>query len=619
MSFLSSLNKEFNKLFDGQVTAHEEHGCLVLSGELERWNDIVLAGKTAAQKNPFFGLVNQIECTGEPAMPVRKPRVDDIALEGEEPDVLIIGGGVTGCAIARELSRYQLGVLLVEKEHDLALHASGRNNGIIQSGLGLKKGTQRHRYCKLGNPMFEKVCAELGVDFLRYGQYATLAKRLWEPFLSWTLLYWKWHGSKGVKVVKGDDLLKNEPAISPGIRAALHFPTTGVVCPFDLTIAYAENAVQNGAVISFDTMVNGIVTEDGEIKSVSTNRGTIKPKVVINAAGVFCEHIAAMAGDRFYSIHPRKGTTAVLDRKYASQLVRSVITTLGITSAKRKHTKGGSVSLTIDGTTLVGPDDIETMHREDFSTASFNIKELFAAHSRAVPALDEEQIITYYSGIRASTYEEDFVICPGRYVTNFIHVAGIQSPGLTAAPAIGVEVAKMVVDLFGGENTVKVNSEFNPIRTAPHRLATMDDEARADLIETNPDYGIIVCRCEEVSKGEILNTLRRNVRCDTVDGVKRRVRSGMGRCHGSYCSTQIVDIIAAEKRFSPQSIKKGISGSEILFGNSKILMRNKASAEEKAFASLRTDPETAALIRKRADAVLGRSSPEREGIADDGD
>ena len=619
MSFLGSLNKQLNKQFDGQVEAHEEHGCLVLSGELERWSDIVFACKTAVHKSPYYGFVNQIECTGEPAMPLRKPRVDDSALEWEEPDVLIIGGGIIGCAIARELSRYQLGIVIVEKEHDLALHASGRNTGIIQSGLGLKKGTQRHKYCKLGNPMFESVCSELGVDFVRCGQYGTLAKRLWEPFLSFTKIYWKWQGIKGVQVVRGDELMSKEPSINSFIRAALHFPATGVVNPFDLTIAYAENAVQNGVIISFDTLVTGMVTEDGVIKSVTTNRGTLKPRVVINAAGVYCENIAAMAGDRFYSIHPRKGTTAVLDKKYASDLVRSVITTIGTTSRKRKHTKGGSVCLTIDGTTLVGPDDMETIHKEDFSTAAFNIKELFATHSRAVPELDEEQIITYYSGIRASTFEEDFIICPGRYVTNLIHAAGMQEPGLTAAPAVGVEVTKMVLDLFGGEESVKANTEFDPKRTAPPHLASMDDETRSDMIESNSDYGIIICKCEEVSKGEILNALRRNVRCDTVDGVKKRVRTGMGRCHGSHCAAQIVDIIAAEKRFSPQSIKKGGSGSEILFGNTKILMRNKVAAEEKAFGAMRTDPHIAAQILKRADAVLGKKSSDREETTDDGD
>jgi len=384
----------------------------------------------------------------------------------------------------------------------------------------------------------------------------------------------------------------------------LHFPATGVVNPFDLTIAYAENAVQNKVHISLNTIVNGIVTEDGVIKSVKTNRGTIKPNLVINAAGVFCEHIAAMAGDRFYSIHPRKGTIAVLDRKYAYELVQSAVSILGTTSAKRKHTKDGSVILTVDGTVLVGPDAIETIHREDFSTAAFNIKELMATHSRSIPALDEQQIITYFSGIQAATYEEDFIVSKGRNVTNLIHAAGLQTPGLTAAPAIGVEIARLAVDFFGGEGTVESNPDFNPIRTAPPRPSMMEDEARDELIESNPDYGIIVCRCEEVSKGEVLNALRRDVRCDTIDGVKRRVRAGAGGCQGSECCPLIIDIISAEKRLPPQMVKKSGSGSEILFGNSKTLIQNKTAAAARISRFEETDPEAAARLHKHAQDVL---------------
>jgi len=616
MSFLKGLNKKLNSLYDGQVAAREENGCLVLSGELERWSDVVLSGKIASQKSPYFSLINEIECTGETTIPERKPRIDDSSLEWEEPDVLIIGGGVIGCAIARELSKYKLGILIVEKEHDVAMQASGRNTGMVHSGIGLKKGSLRHKYCKLGNAMFDKVCAELGVEFIRYGQFLSFAKRIWEPFMPITLLYWKWLGIKGVKVSRKDELRAHEPAVSNDISAALHFPSTGAVCPFELTVAYAENAVQNGAHISFDTMVQDIVTEDGMIKSVKTNRGTIKPKVVINAAGVFCDNIAAMAGDRFFSIHPRKGTVAVLDKKYSYELIQSAVSTLGTASAKRKHTRDGSVNLSLNGTALVGPDIIETIHREDFSTAAFNVKEIIATHARAIPALDEDQIITYYSGIQAATYEEDFIVSKGIHVTNLVHAAGMQLPGLTAAPAVSTDVAQMVIEFFGGENVIDTNPEYNPVRVAPIRLNVMEDSARAELIETNPDYGIIVCRCEEISKGEILNSLRRNVLCDTVDGVKRRVRAGMGRCHGGYCAPRIVDLISAEKRFSPQSIKKSGTGSEVLFGNAKNMMQKKAADSSRISRFEDTDPEAVARMHMRAEAIKMAKRKDADGDGD---
>ena len=605
-------------MFDGQVAAHEEGGCLVLSGELQRWSDVVLAGKYAIDKNPYYGLVNDIECTGETCAPIRKPRIEDSSLEWEEPDVLIIGGGIIGCAIARELSRYKLSVLLVEKEHDVAMQASGRNDGIVRAGIDLKKDTQRYKYCKQGNAMFDDICAQLGVDFDRTGQYFYFAKRMWEPFMPLSLIYWKWMGLKGTKVIKGDQLRKYEPTIDPGIRSALFFPTAGVVCPFDLTVAYAENAVQNGVTISFDTIVESMTTEDGRIKSVTTNRGTIIPKVVVNAAGVFSDDIAHMAGDRFFSIHPRKGTTAIIDKKHSDSLVQTSFSAIGAASKKRRHAKGGGVIRTIDGSTLVGPDNVETIQREDFSTISHNVKEVFNAHSRANPLLDEDHIISYFSGIRAATYEEDFIVGKGRYTSNIVHAAGIQAPGLTAAPAISVDIAQIVLDFFGGEKSVGVNPEFNPIRTAPPRLAQMDYEARAALIETNPDYGIIICRCEEISKGEILGALRRNVRCDTIDGVKRRVRAGMGRCQGSYCSPQVLDIIAGEKRLAPHNVKKSGTGSEVLFGNLKTLQQKKSSTGSASgdLLDFVADPDREKRMRQNAELMMAASMLKKKGDTD---
>jgi len=618
MSFLKKLNKKLYKMFDGQVAAHEEGGCLVLSGELQRWNDVVLAGKFAIDKNPYYGLVNDIECTGETCAPIRKPRIEDSVLEWEEPDVLIIGGGIIGCAIARELSRYKLDVLLVEKEHDVAMQASGRNDGIVRAGIDLKKDTQRYKYCKLGNAMFDDVCTELGVDFDRSGQFYYFAKRMWEPFMPLSLLYWKWMGLKGTRVIKGDQLQRYEPTIDPSIRSALFFPSAGVVSPFDLTVAYAENAVQNGVTISFDTIVEGMTTEDGRIKSVTTNRGTIMPKVVVNAAGVFSDDIASMAGDRFFSIHPRKGTTAIIDKKHADSLVQTSFSSIGTASKKRRHIKGGGVIRTIHGTTLVGPDSVETIQREDFSTMSYNVKEVFSAHSRANPLLDEDHIISYFSGIRAATYEEDFIVSKGRYTSNIVHAAGIQIPGLTAAPAISVDIAQLVLEFFGGENSVGANPGFNPVRIAPPRPAQMDNDARSTLIETNPDYGIIICRCEEISKGEILGALRRNVRCDTIDGVKRRVRPGMGRCHGSYCGPQVLEIIAAEKRLAPHNVKKSGTGSEVLFGSLKTLQQKRTTGAEGAGGLLDfiTDPDREKRMRQNAELMMAASKLKKKGDLD---
>jgi len=617
MSFLRKLNKKLNNMFNGQVVAQDMGGCLVLSGELSKWNDVVRAGKTAADDNPFFGLVNNIECTGEKPMPIRTPKIEDGALEWEEPDVLIIGGGVTGCAIARELSKYSLSILLVEKEHDVAMQMSGRNLGVVHSGVGLKKTSQRYKFARLGNAMYANLCKELGVNYTRTGQFVYQKNRLWDSFLSLIRLYWIWMGFKDVRVVGRDELRRYEPAVSNDIRATLFFPATGVVDPFDLTIAYAENAVQNGVSLSLDTMVKSMVTEDGTIKSVTTNRGTINPKVVVNAAGVFCDHIASMAGDRFYSIHPQKGTAAVIDKKHASKLIQTVLTSVGKTPAKRVHTRDCSLVRSVDNMALVGPDKFETIHREDYSTSLFSIKEIFTSLSKVIPALDAQDVIAYYSGISAATYDDDFIIRKGVYTSNIIHAAGLQTPGLTSAPAISEEVCRMVLDMFGGEDKVERNPNFDPIRSAPPRFAQMDDQERAKLIESDPDYGIIICRCEGISKGEVLNALRRNVKCFTHDGVKRRVRTTMGHCQGSFCSPQIVDIIAAEKRLLPQYVRKSGSGSEKLFGNPKALLQKKMSSSSRISDRDRTDPETVARLHKKAQELHGKKEKESENYVDE--
>jgi len=574
MGYLKKINKKLGKAFEGKVEASEESGLLILSGELQSWRDVVRAGEMSVNRDRYAGLVNDIRCTGERPSPTRMPSVRDSALNGETPDVLVIGGGVIGCAIARELTRYKLAVLLVEKEHDLAMQTSGRNNGMVHTGADLKKGTKKYHYNRLGNRMYGDVCEELGVKFDRCGQYICVDKLYQKPLVHLSVIYWRWKGLKGVKALGKTKLRKAEPTISHDVCAALFFPDTGIVCPYSLTVAYAENAVLNGASVSLDTIVRDMEVEDGAIKSVSTNRGKVYPTVVVNAAGVFCEDIAAMAGDRFYSIHPRKGTSAIIDKKYTGSIVQTAVSPLRDPSSKKAHSKGGGVMRTADGNALVGPDAVETIEKEDFSTARQSVAGTILRQGRTLPALEESQIITYFSGIRASTYEEDFVVCKGRYTKNLVHAAGIQSPGLTAAPAIGADVARMVVELFGGERAVEPNPRFDPRREPAPRLAELDDSERADMIEGNPDYGVIVCRCEEISKGEILDALRGSIPCSTIDGVKRRVRPGMGRCQGGFCGPLVLDIIAREKGVAPHEVRKSGYGSEILLRPTKEARRN---------------------------------------------
>jgi len=564
---ISRLNRKLNKAFEGKVGARLEDGCLYLTGELSNWNDIVRAGLMSANKKKYY-VVNDIVFTGGKIPPVKLPPFSDTTLEGERPDVLVIGGGVVGCAIARELTRYKLDVMLVEKEHDVALHASGRNDGMVHPGADLRKGQLKKKYNDAGNRMYTSVCKELDVPFRYTSQYLCFTDSWIKPIILLSLLYWKMMGVPAAYISR-NRLVEIEPHLSDKIKFALSFPKAGVVCPYGLTIAFAENAADNGAKICLDTAVTGMDVSSGKIVSVMTNRGRIYPRLVINAAGVFAEEIARLAQDRFFSIHPRRGTNMILDKKAAFQVrtIASPFTVSGANKSSRKeHSKGGGIIHTVHDNLLLGPDAIETYERENFSTHRESIDAMLAKQRKTAPGLSERDIITYFTGIRAATYEEDFIISHGKFTKNIIHAAGIQSPGLTAAPAIALDVSRMAAAFL----SVPVNEKFNPIRKAIVHSSSLGDEERDALIKETPDFGVIICRCEEVSRGEVLAALRRSLPCDTVDGVKRRVRPGMGRCQGAFCGPQIVQIIAQEKNISVTEVRKMAHDSRLLYYNNKV-------------------------------------------------
>ena len=564
MSYCKRINHRLFARFGGRVSAREHDGVLYLEGELDRWDDVVEAGLMAVNRNRYDGLVNDIRFTGDTIPPMRMPNVVDSALDGATPDVLIIGGGIVGCAIARECAKYDMRILLVEKEHDLAMQTTSRNDGMIHPGIDLKPGQVKRDYNMRGNRMYEDVCKQLDVPFRRSGQYICFLGKKLAIAGFFGQLYYRALGPKATFLDK-KAFFEREPNMNPAISAALFFPDAGVVSPYGLALAYAENAADNGVAFSLDTAVLDMTLSQGAIQSVHTNRGTIYPKVVINAAGVFAEDVARLAQDRFFSIHPRKGTNTILDHK-ASSRMHTIVSSFGTSSTKKRHTKGGGLVKTIDDNTLVGPDAVETYRKEDFSTAPENVAFVFQAQRKTDTALSMKDAITYFSGVRAATYEEDFVIRKGKWTKNIVHAAGIQSPGITAAPAIAVDVSKMAVELLGQTQTVQPNTKFNPVRKGIVRASELDLVARDALIRENPDYGEIVCRCEEISRGEIIDALHRSIPCDTIDGVKRRVRPGMGRCQGGFCGPLVLQIIAEETGKSALEIDKSAPGGELLVG-----------------------------------------------------
>ena len=571
MNEIRRVQRKLNKTFGNAVTAVREGDTIRVSGSLPTWEDILKACNMAVSKDKRrVHVVNDITLEGAEPIPMRVPSVRDDALDGKHVDVLVIGGGISGTSIARELAKWDLDILLVEKEADFALQASGRNDGEVHPGIDLGKGSLKQKYVLEGNHMYDRVCADLNVPFRRIGQYACFTQGYLRPAVTLLALWRKYHdGVTDVKIVGKEQLLRDNPTMNPDFAFAMYNPSAGIVSPYNLTIAYAENAAQNGVELSLNTAVLSMDTDGGAITAVHTNRGTVYPTVVVNAAGVFADDVAEMAHDRFYSIHPRRGTDTIQDVKSA-KIINTIASIIEVNKqALTSHTKGGGLMQTAHGNVLAGPDAVECRGKEDFSTRPESIRTIYHKQQKTVPAADPRDIITYFTGVRAPTFEEDFVIDWGRNCQNLYHVGGIQSPGLTSAPAFALDVANDVAERIGQTRPVSKNERFDPRRKGIPELRKMAPEERAKYIAENPDYGVIICRCEEVSKGEILDALNSPCCPPTIDAVKKRVRPGMGRCQGGFCSPLVAQIIAEHEGIPLTEVRKSSEEAVLFYGPTK--------------------------------------------------
>ena len=566
MEKIKKIQKLLAKNNFSSIKVKEREDIIYLSGELDVYEDIVNVGKLVASTKLYSHVVSEIKLKNYTPKPMRVPNIEDKTLDGKKVDVLVIGGGVTGSAILRELTRYNLSCLLIDKEEDLGMHASSRNDGCIHVGIDLHKGSKKLEYLIKSKKIIKQVCKEIDIEYHEDGQTVGFKDAWMKPFVSLYLKHkCKTNEVTDMQILKREDLLKIEPNISEIVKFGAFFPHAGAVCPYNFTIALAESAVINGAEVSFKTYAKSMEVVDGEIKSVTTNRGIIYPKIVINAAGVFSEDIAKMAEDHFFSIHPRKGTDSMMDKSATARLSRTGIQIYASKKEiERTHSKGGGIIPTVDNNILVGPDAIEVIEKEDFSTSNSSVSQIFGKHEHTIEALKRGDIITYFSGVRAATYEEDFVIQKGKWTRNIIHAAGIQSPGLTCAPAIGKDCAKWAAEMLGAS----INKNFNPIRKGIVQTRKLSDEERDALIKKNPKYGHIICRCEEISEGEIIDAIHSVIPPTTIDGIKRRVRAGMGRCQGGFCQPNVAEIYARETNTSVNDIVKKGDG-KIIFRNSK--------------------------------------------------
>lgn len=456
-------------------------------------------------------------------------------------DITIIGCGITGSLIAHELSKYNLEVVVLEKNNDVALESTGANSAIVHSGHDPKPGTLKAKFNLEGNHMYPDLCKELKVDYNQIGALVVSTNE--EESLVLDQLEKQTRERKiPYQRLTRKDIVKMEPHISDFVKEALSLPTTGIMTPWKVTIAAIEEAVINGVDLLLNHEVLGIQCFD-EYYIVQTSQGNIETKMIINAAGVFADVIASYLEKADYHITPRKGEYYVLG-KLSEPLVNHII--YPTPSLKGK---GVLVLPTIHGNVLLGPNSEPIDNREDVSTTNA-LDEVKKNVSKTVKDIPFGKIIRTFSGLRSTGDRGDFVIEEDSTHKNFIHVSCIESPGLTSAPAI----AKYVVETFC-QKTFSMNKKKDYQRRREDMvLAHMTLDEKNELVKKDSRFGKIICRCEKITEGEILDSIHRPVGATTVEGVKKRCRPGMGGCQGGFCSPEVVSILARELNISKEEV-----------------------------------------------------------------
>ncbi len=538
---------------------------ILLEGELPTYEAKVEAGWAAAACG-YRGVINDICVPGIPEESIDPPAFSDGFLEGAVFDVVIIGGGVIGSAIARELSKWDLSVALLEKESDVAVHTSSRNDGMVHDGFAARPGTKKAAYNVRGNRLWEPLCKELAIDFKRPGSLVLFASALSVAAYPIMADRARRNGVDGWEFWSRGRVAAEEPNVTRDQHGAFYLPSAGVLSPYKATVALAESAIANGVRVVLDACVVGMELEAGAIRRIKTNRGTCQAGVVVNAAGNWSDVVAGMAGDRFFSLHQRRGTELILDATTGAY--QGYLLGMPRLTQLSSKTKGGGLVLTIEGNLLIGPTAREVPGRENYETSPDELREL-EKHMRLNTKLSMNQVITYFAGVRPCTYNEDFIIEKSRAVSNLVHAAGIQSPGLASAPAIANDIASIVVELSRTFKAVSRRANWRPDRQAATVPKRMPLDVREKSIEKTPAYGHIVCRCEEVSEGEIVDAIHAGLPATTMDAIKRRTRAGMGRCHGGFCTCRVMEILARENGTPLWDVSKKGAGSELCVGPTK--------------------------------------------------
>lgn len=473
-------------------------------------------------------------------------------------DVTIIGAGVIGASIARDLSKYELNTCIIEKDEDVSSGTSKANSAIIHAGYDADPKTMKGKLNAKGNAMFDKLKEELNFPFKRNGSFVLCFETENIYKLEDLKKQGELNGVPNLKILSKEEILVMEPNISKEVVAALYAPTGGIICPYELTIALSENACKNGVEFKLNTKVENIIKK-GDSYIIKTNNGDIESKLVINAAGVFADEINNMVSEDKIQITPRRGEYCLFD-KAAGDMINGTIFQLPTDMGK-----GVLVTPTVDGNLLVGPNAMDIDDKEDFTTSKEGLDDILKRAIKSVKSIPMNQIITNFSGLRAHSNLDDFIIGEVRDAKNFINAAGIESPGLSSAPAISEVVLNIVIEKLNPS----LKSNFDPVRKSIPKFREMSNDERRELIARNPKYGKIICRCELITEGEILDSIKGPLGATTLDGVKRRTRAGMGRCQGGFCSSRIVDILSKELKVPVTMIKKNKGNSNILVAENK--------------------------------------------------
>ncbi|MBQ9920671.1 MAG: FAD-dependent oxidoreductase [Clostridia bacterium] len=475
-------------------------------------------------------------------------------------DVAVIGGGITGCMLLRELARYKLKTVLLEKSSDFANGASRANSAIVHAGFDAEEGTLKAKLNAPGCEMMYRTAKELDVHIKKVGSLVIIFDESERPALEKLYKRGITNGVPQLRIIEKEELHKLEPDLTDDAIAALYAPTAGITCPYEMTIAAAENAADNGAEIIREFEVCAIERKDGIISVFDKDKKReIKARYVVNCAGVFSGEVAKMAGDDYIDIIPNRGEYMIGDKNFPVK-PNTILFTL-----PSEKGKGILFSRTVDDNVIIGPNSHRVEDRDDTSVTADGLDEILKGAQRLM-TINTRDVITSFAGVRPTPSTKDFIAEPSKNMQGLLHAAGIESPGFASSVALS---KYLVENLKNMGLELEENSDFNPYRKKMNRFRDMNNEERNAMIAENPLYGNVICRCEGVSEAEIVDAIRRNAGAYTLDAVKRRTRAGMGRCQGGFCSPKVCKILARELGIPLEKVTKNGGNSYILTERTK--------------------------------------------------